>query len=69
MRKTICTIVLRIGDFTKHFSPIGQNLFSRINSCSPFRLTYAHAGTELYISIKHLSFNNTFPSRHNWKRI
>ena len=62
---------MRIGGSSKTFSPTGQNGFSRINTFSTFRFTYSRAGTELFISVRDLSFNiYIFSSRHKiWKNI
>jgi len=48
------------------FFPIYMTkLVSRINTCSS-QIIHSHAGTELLILIKNLSFNkNIFSSRHN----
>jgi hypothetical protein len=43
--------------FSKTFSVIRQNLFSRINTCSASHCMHPHAGAELLTSIKDLSFN------------
>ena len=43
--------------FSKIFSAVQQNCFSRINTCSPSQFMHPHAGTELLTSVKDLSFN------------
>jgi len=43
-------------------------LVSRINTCSTSQIIHSHAGTDLLILIKNLSFNK-YTQAQQWKRI